>query len=578
MTLRLTENSLATLKDRYLAEGETPHDLFSRVAGAYASDPLHRTRLIRAMTQCWFMPSTPILFNAGRGRGFPISCFLNESGDSLESIADLWQENMWLAARGGGIGSYWGNLRSIGQKVGEVGKTSGVIPFMKVMDSQTLAISQGSLRRGSAAVYLPVSHPEIEEFIELRRPTGGDANRRCLNLHNGVCIDNFFMAAVEADEGYDLIDPGTKEVVKTVKARDLWIRLLTARLETGEPYLFFTNTANTYKHQAQHKLGLDIKTSNLCSEITLPTGIDHKGKERTAVCCLGSLNLETYHEWKPKQEQLVYDILGFLDNVLTDFIKRAKNARGFERAAYSAMRERSVGLGVMGLHGYYQSIGLPFDSLAATRINGEIFRELRASADNASIELGRERGSCPDMKDAKFKERFSNKLAIAPTATISTICGEATPGIDPMVGNSFTHKTLSGTRIVRNKYLVEVLKAKKMNTEEVWDSIAKSQGSVQHLDFLSRDEKGTFKTAFEIDPYAIIDQAGIRARYICQSQSLNLFLPANISKKDLHLLHFRAWQKGVKSLYYVRSKAARRAEVVQKIGVPADNGECTVCQ
>ena len=347
---KLTNFGKATLTDRYLNEGESYQDLFARVASTYADDNLHGQRIYNYISNLWFMPSTPVLSNAGTERGLPISCFLNEASDSLTGIVDLWSENVWLAAKGGGIGSYWGNLRSIGEKIGKVGKTSGIIPFIKVMDSLTLAISQGSLRRGSAACYLPIDHPEIEEFIEMRRPTGGDVNRRSLNLHHGVLVSDAFMRAVETDSQWALRSPKDGSVQSTLSARNLWIRLLTARVETGEPYIVYIDTVNRQIPQHHKLAGLNVKTSNLCSEITLPTGIDNHGHDRTAVCCLSSLNLEKYEEWKDN-EVFVEDVMRFLDNVMTDFINRAPDS--FKDARYSAMRERSVGLGVMGLHSYF---------------------------------------------------------------------------------------------------------------------------------------------------------------------------------------------------------------------------------
>jgi len=348
---KLTDFGKATLSDRYLGPNESYQDLFARVASIYADDNLHAQRIYNYISNLWFMPATPVLSNGGTERGLPISCFLNEAGDSLNGILDLWSENVWLAAKGGGIGSYWGNLRSIGEKIGRVGKTSGIIPFIKVMDSLTMAISQGSLRRGSAACYLPIDHPEIEEFIEMRRPTGGDPNRKALNLHHGVLVSDAFMRAVETNSEWALKSPKDGIVQSVISARNLWIRLLTARVETGEPYIIFVDTVNRLIPQHHKLAGLNVKTSNLCSEITLPTGIDKDGKERTAVCCLSSLNLETYDEWKD-EPNFIEDVMRFLDNVLTDFITRAPES--FNNAKYAAMRERSVGLGVMGFHSFLQ--------------------------------------------------------------------------------------------------------------------------------------------------------------------------------------------------------------------------------
>ncbi len=555
----LTDFGKATLKDRYLGANESFQDLFARVASHYADDNLHAQRLYNYISKLWFMPATPVLSNGGTTRGLPISCFLNEASDSLNGILDLWSENVWLAARGGGIGSYWGNLRSIGEKIGRVGKTSGIIPFIKVMDSLTMAISQGSLRRGSAACYIPIDHPEIEEFIEMRRPTGGDPNRKSLNLHHGVLVSDAFMRAVELDEQWGLKSPKDGAVQATVSARNLWIRLLTARIETGEPYIIFIDTVNRQIPQHHKLAGLTVKTSNLCSEITLPTGIDKDGKDRTAVCCLSSLNVEKYDEWKD-DENFIQDVMRFLDNVMTDFIENAPEQ--FSDATYSAMRERSVGLGVMGLHSYYQKKMIPIESVMSKAWNKKIFEHIHKSVDRASKDLAEERGPCPDASDYGIMERFSNKTAIAPTASISIICGGTSPGVEPIAANSFTHKTLSGSFNVRNKYLRKLLEKHGKDTDEVWSSITTNQGSVSHLDFLTQDEKDVFKTAFELDQRWLVDLSADRTPHISQAQSINLFLPADVHKRDLHQIHLQAWKKGLKSLYYCRSKSIQRAENV----------------
>jgi len=553
----LTEFGKDTLEDRYLLPGESFQDLFARVAMYYADDSAHAQRLYDYISNLWFMPATPVLSNGGTSRGLPISCFLNESDDSLQGIVEMWNENVWLASRGGGIGSYWGNLRSIGENVGRCGKTSGIIPFIRVQDSLTLAISQGSLRRGSSAVYLPVTHPEIEEFIELRRPTGGDPNRKALNLHHGILITDAFMRAVENDEEWALTSPKDGSIIDRISARSLWIRILTSRVETGEPYLVFIDHVNKAIPE-HHKLsGLNVKMSNLCSEITLPTGIDHHGQKRSAVCCLSSLNLEKFEEWE-KEPQFIEDIMRFLDNVLSDFIKHAPDT--MMRAKYAAMRERSVGLGVMGFHSFLQSKMIPFEGVMAKVWNKRMFKHIKESADASSIKLAQERGACPDAKEYGMMERFSNKMAVAPTSSISTIAGGASPGIEPRAANAYTHKTLSGSHSVRNKFLKKLLAEKGMDTEEIWSDITISGGSVQHLDFLSQDEKDVFKTAFELDQRWLIEHAADRTPFICQSQSLNLFIPADIHKRDLHQIHFMAWKKGVKSLYYCRSKSIQRAE------------------
>ncbi len=582
----LTEFGKATLEDRYLMPDETPQDLFARVASYFADDDAHAQRIYDYISRLWFMPSTPVLSNGGTERGLPISCFLNESSDSLQGIVDLWNENVWLASRGGGIGSYWGNLRAIGEKVGKNGKngkTSGVIPFIRVMDSLTLAISQGSLRRGSAACYLPVWHPEIEEFIELRRPTGGDPNRKALNLHHGIVIPDAFMRAVEADEDWALKSPKDGSVQNTLSARELWIRILTARVETGEPYLLFIDKVNADIPQHQKLAGMRVKMSNLCSEITLPTGIDRFGNDRTAVCCLSSLNLETYDEWK-NVPGMIEDIMRFLDNVLQDFIDRAPDSMA--KARYSAMRERSVGLGVMGFQTFLQMRNVPMESVTALSWNKKIFKYIREEVDKSSKILAKEKGACPDAADFGIEERFSNKLAIAPTASISIICGGASPGIEPSAGNSFVQKTLSGSFNVRNPYLKKLLKEKGKDNDEMWSSITTNKGSVQHLDFLNKHEKDVFKTAFEIDQRWLIDLAAQRTPYVCQSQSLNVFIPADVHKKDLHQIHYQAWKKGVKSMYYLRSMSIQRSDVVSKMqhssnsSLDNDNDyeECLSCQ
>jgi len=555
----LTDFGKATLKDRYLGQNESFQDLFARVASIYADDNLHAQRIYNYISNLWFMPATPVLSNGGTERGLPISCFLNEAGDSLNGILDLWSENVWLAARGGGIGSYWGNLRSIGEKIGKVGKTSGIIPFIKVMDSLTLAISQGSLRRGSAACYLPIDHPEIEEFIEMRRPTGGDVNRRSLNLHHGVLVTDDFMRAVETGSQWALRSPKDRSVQSTIPARNLWIRLLTARIETGEPYIVYIDTVNRQIPQHHKLAGLKVKTSNLCSEITLPTGMDNDGKERTAVCCLSSLNIDTYDQWKD-EPKFIEDVMRFLDNVMTDFIKKAPDS--FANAKYSAMRERSVGLGVMGLHSYFQQKNIPFGSVMSKVWNKKIFKNIQEKVDAASVSLAEERGACPDAEEYGIKERFSNKTAIAPTASISIICGGSSPGIEPIAANSYTHKTLSGSFNVRNKYLKKVLQKYKKDTNEIWSSITTNQGSIAHLDFLTAEEKDIFKTAFEIDQRWIVELGADRTPHISQAQSINIFIPADIHKKELHNIHFQAWKKGLKSLYYCRSKSIQRAENV----------------
>lgn len=556
----LTDFGKETLTDRYLLPGESYQDLFARVSCAYADNQQHAQRLYDAMSQLWFMPSTPILSNGGTQRGLPISCFLNDVDDSLTDIVESWTENIWLAAHGGGIGTYWGGVRSVGEGVTRAGTTSGIIPFLHVVDSLTLAISQGSLRRGNAAAYLDIHHPEIEEFLEIRKPSG-DFNRKCLNLHHGINLTSEFMEAVEKDEEFPLRSPKTGETLRTLPARSLFQKILETRLQTGEPYLIFLDEANKFRSKAHQELGLSIKMSNLCSEIFLPTGKDHLGKKRTAVCCLSSLNTEKWFEWHGN-EQFIEDILRFLDNVLESFIQTAPPSMA--NAVYSAQRERSVGLGVMGWHSFLQSQNIPFESVMSKSWNKKIFGYIRQAADKASETLAEERGACLDAQECGHKERFSYKLAIAPTASISIICGGTSACVEPIPANIYVHKTLSGSTIVKNKYLQRLLQNYGKDTESTWQSILSHEGSVQHLSFLTGYEKSIFKTAFEIDQRWLIELAADRTPFICQGQSLNLYLPADISKWDLLMIHWQAWKKGLKSLYYARSKSIRRAEFVNE--------------
>ena len=561
----LTEFGKETLRDRYLLPGEGNQDLFARVAAAYADDEAHAQRVYDYISRLWFMPATPVLSNGGTGRGLPISCYLNSVSDSLEGIVGTWNENVWLASRGGGIGTYWGRVRGIGEPVGLNGKTSGIIPFVRVMDSLTLAISQGSLRRGSAACYLDIAHPEIEEFLEIRKPSG-DFNRKALNLHHGVLVTDEFMQAVRDGAEFELKSPKDGSVRGSVDARSLFQKLVETRLATGEPYIIFIDAVNKAMPKHHRDLGLKVSTSNLCSEITLPTGKDHLGADRTAVCCLSSLNLETWDEWNG-DKQFIEDVMRFLDNVLSDYIARAPDEMA--RAKYSAERERSVGLGVMGFHSFLQARSIPFEGAMAKSWNLKIFKHIRAQVDQASMMLAKERGPCPDAADMGVMERFSCKMAIAPTASISIICGGTSACIEPIPANIYTHKTLSGSFSIKNPYLQKLLETKVKDSPNVWNSILENGGSVQHLDFLSQEEKDVFKTSFEIDQRWLIELAADRTPYIDQAQSLNLFIPADVDKWDLMMLHFRAWELGIKSLYYLRSKSVQRAGFAG--GVEADN-------
>ena len=579
----LTDFGKTTLDDRYLMPGESYQDMFARFARSFADDSDHAQRIYDYMSKLWFMPSTPVLSNGGASRGLSISCFLNAVPDSLEGIVGTWNENVALASNGGGIGTYWGNVRSIGEKVKGAGQTSGIIPFIRVMDSLTLAISQGSLRRGSAAVYIDVFHPEIEEFLEIRKPSG-DFNRKSLNLHHGIGITDEFMEAVRDGAPFGLRSPKNHEIVRYIDARSLWQKILEIRLQTGEPYLIFSDTVNRAMPQHQRELGLKVKQSNLCSEIMLHTGLDHKGNDRTAVCCLSSVNAENFLEWR-NEPMFIEDVMRFLDNVLQDFIESAPAS--MDAAVYSAMCERSVGLGLMGFHSFLQSQGVAFESAMAKSWNNRLFKHLRREADKASVKLAQERGPCEDAAERGVMERFSHKLAIAPTASISIICGGTSAGIEPIPANIYTHKTLSGSFAVKNPYLVALLAEKGLDTAEVWDSIVQHEGSVQHLEALSEDEKAVFKTAFEIDQRWVVELAADRTPEICQSQSVNLFLPGDVDKWDLHMLHWTAWEQGLKSLYYLRSKSVQRAAhagseakaaVEQMTTARTDYEECLACQ
>ena len=560
----LTDFGKATLEDRYLLPGEKFQDMFMRVAKCYSDNDSHAQRIYGYISKLWFMPATPILSNGGAKRGLPISCFLNTVHDSLDGILSTWGENVWLASNGGGIGTYWGEVRSIGETVKKSGQTSGIIPFVRVMDSLTLAISQGSLRRGSAACYLDIHHPEIEEFLEIRKPSG-DFNRKSLNLHHGINITDEFMECVKHNKEFSLKSPKTNETLRRINARELWQKILETRMQTGEPYLVFMDTVNKNMANHQRKLGMKVRTSNLCSEIMLHTGLDHHGKDRTAVCCLSSVNLETWDEWS-KEPQFIEDIMRFLDNVLDDFIENAPES--MKNAVYAAKMERSVGLGAMGFHSFLQKKGIPFESAIAKSWNAKFFKHLKKEADKASLILAMEKGPCPDASEMGVKARFSHKLAIAPTASISIICGGTSACVEPIPANIYTHKTLSGSFTVKNKYLEALLDSKGINTEKVWQTILENDGSICHINELNESEKSVFKTAFEIDQRWIIEMAADRTPYICQSQSINLYLSADIDKWDLMMLHWKAWELGIKSLYYCRSKSIQRASYA---GVEADN-------
>ena len=608
---KLDKFSLDTLKDRYFWDGEThAQEAFARAAVFGATfkgetDFELAQRLYNYSPDLWFMFSTPILSNGGTSRGLPISCFLNYVPDSRDGLSSHYDENIWLASSGGGIGGYWGDIRSNGISTSNGSRSTGSIPFIHVVDSQMLAFNQGVTRRGSYAAYMDISHPEIEEFINMRKESGGDINRKCLNLHNGINITNEFLQAVQEDADWRLVDPKTGEAVKIVKARDLWWQIIYARAETGEPYMVNIDTCNEALPKEQKDLGLEIKQSNLCSEITLPTN-----EERTAVCCLSSVNLEHFDKWS-KDEMFISDLITMLDNILQHFIdnavdtsqlgeynanyKRFKNyvregKEGFTKATYSAYRERSIGLGAMGFHSYLQNKGIPFEGLFATSFNYRAFKHIKDYSIRASKRLAELRGEAPDVANSGM--RNAHLLAIAPNASSSIICGGTSPSIEPFRANTYTHKTLSGSYQVKNKYLDKVLRSKGLKGEElekVWKDISANNGSVQHLEILDEKEKELFKTANEINQIWIIEHAYKRQEFVCQSQSVNLFftLPKATEEQDIHDdymqyvndVHWYGMNR-LKSLYYFRSDAARAAENVN-IKVPRiklDEVECISCE
>lgn len=578
----LSEFSIKTLRDRYLVNGETsPQQAFARAAKAFADDEAHAQRLYDYASKLWFMFSTPVLSNGGTKRGLPISCFLNYVEDSRLGITSHYTENAFLSSVGGGIGGYWGDIRSVGSTTSNGSESTGVIPFMKVVDAEMLAFSQGVTRRGSYASYLPIDHPEIEEFLDVRKPTGGDVNRKSVNLHHGVVISDKFMEIIENaslipgfDDNWHLIDPHTRKVTKTVSAKTLWVKLIQNRVETGEPYIMFGDTVQAALPECQKNLGLQVHQSNLCSEITLPTN-----KNRTAVCCLSSVNLEEYDEWSNNPD-FIPDLVRMLDNVLTYFIENAPPE--LRKAVYSAEQERSIGLGAMGFHAYLQRHNLPFESAMAKGRNMAMFWHIKSAAEVASKNLAKERGEAPDAIGTGM--RNCHLLAIAPNASSSIICGNTSPSIEPYRANAYTQKTKSGSSLQKNEYLQAILQDLEMDTDEVWKDIVTNGGSVQHLEFLDDWTKDVFKTAVEIDQRWIIDMAADRQKHICQSQSLNIFFPANVSKQELHAIHMMAWKKKVKTLYYLRSEAYRRAEKVsdkalrQMVVDSADESACVACE
>ncbi len=555
----LTDFGKATLQDRYLWQDENTQMMYARAAHAGQDDQAHGQRMYNYFSKHWATPPTPGLTNAGTDRGLPISCYLSEVQDSRKSIFAAFSENGELSANGGGIGSFWGKVRGLGARVKGGGTSGGVIPFMKIQDAFTTGVSQGNLRRGSAAVYLPINHPEVEEFFDIRRATGGDPNRKCLNLFNGVTISDEFMRAVDNDNLFDLICPNTGEVTKTVNARDLMQRLVIARLETGTPYIVFEDTANASIPWFQREEGLIPVTSNLCSEIWLATSA-----ERTAVCCLFQLNQFYFDEWS-KDPLFIEDCVRYTDNILQLFIDQAPEE--LAKAKFSAIQERSLGIGVMGFHSYLQQKGIPFASAMAKSINMRMGKFIKQGCDAATEKLAHEKGPCPDAAKYGVMRRNANVTAIAPTASVSIICGTVSPSMEVWSANAFTQKTLSGSFQVRNKALEALLESRGLNTPEIWSSIITNEGSVQHLDGLTDYEKEVFQTSFETDQRWILEHAATRQPFVDQMISTNLFVRANVHKLVLLGLHILAWKLGLKSLYYLRSKSLRRADKVSQMVV-----------
>jgi ribonucleoside-diphosphate reductase alpha chain len=572
----LSEQAKKLVEDYYCRKKETsPQEAYARAAVAYSYGDMDLAqRIYDYVSKGWFMYASPVLSNAPRpdekAKALPISCFLTYVPDSLEGLIDHSSELRWLSVKGGGVGGHWSDVRAVSNKA------PGPMPFLHTVDADMTAYRQGKTRKGSYAAYMNVDHPDIIEFLNMRVPTG-DVNRKNLNLHNAINITDAFMRAVERGETWDLIDPNDKTVRETMPARKLWEQILEVRYRTGEPYLNFIDTANRALPQTQRDLGLKIHGSNLCNEIHLATSED-----RTAVCCLSSVNVEKFEEWRGTT--MIRDLIRFLDNVLQFFIDNAGDE--ISRAKYSAQRERSLGLGAMGWHAFLHKKRIPFESESAQVWNNVVFQYIQKEAIEESLTMGKQRGEAPDMEGTG--RRNAHLLAIAPNANSSIICGTS-PSIEPLKANAYTHRTRAGSHLVKNKYLEEVLEEKGKNTDKVWTDIITNGGSVQHLSFLNQNEKDVFKTAIEIDQMKIVDQAGTRQRFLCQGQSVNLFFSAGAERKYLHTVHFNAWRRGVKGLYYLRTETTQKAEnVAEKVQRNAlrdyqtqelqSQEECVACQ
>jgi ribonucleoside-diphosphate reductase alpha chain len=578
------ELGIKRLKESYMKEDEnSPQERFAYVSKSFGSDPAHSQRLYEYSSRHWLSYSTPILSFGRSKRGLPISCFLPYLDDSAEGLVDTLAEVNWLSMLGGGVGIGLG-IRSADDK------SVGIMPHLRTYDASSLAYRQGRTRRGSYAAYLDISHPDVLIFLEMRKPTG-DQNMRCLNLHHGLNITDEFMELIEkcmkdpnADDTWNLKDPHSGEIRDSVSAKELWQRILEIRMQTGEPYLHFIDTSNRMMPEFQKKLGLSIKQSNLCSEIILPTD-----KKRTAVCCLSSLNLEYYDEWK-NDKKFLRDVAEMLDNVLQYFIDNAPNT--IKRAKFSAMRERSIGIGALGFHAYLQKNNIPFESPMAIGRNKQMFKHIRESLDKANQELGKERGEAPDA--AGTGQRFSHLMAIAPNASSSIIMGNTSPSVEPYRANAYRQDTLSGSHLNKNRFLDKIIKEKcdadsKLDYQEIWSSIIANDGSVQHLDILDDWTKDVFKTSMEIGQQWVVEHAADRQDYIDQAQSINLFFRPDVNIQYLHAVHYLAWKKGLKTLYYCRSeklvktdKVAKKIErqIIEELDMKAiaDGDICIACE
>ena len=569
----LSSQAFTLLKDFYLAKFEaSPQEAYARASVAYSAGDMELAqRIYDYVSNGWFMFSSPILSNAPKPgeehKALPISCFLSYVGDSLEGLIGHHAETAWLSVKGGGVGGHWSDVRGVTEK------SVGVMPMLKVTDGQMTAYKQGKTRKGSYAGYLDVSHPDIIEFINFKLPTGGDINRKCFNLFNAVNIPNAFMDAVREGRDWELKCPSTGETVDTQNARKIWQKLLEVRFKTGSPYLNFIDTANKAMPEFQKKLGLKIHGSNLCNEIHLATD-----EERTAVCCLSSVNLEKFDEWK--DTPMVADLVTFLDNVLEEFIVHAPEE--LDKARYSAYRERSIGIGAMGFHGYLQSKSIAWESWEATSANYTMFKYIKSQAQAQTYKLAEERGECPDGKG--YGVRNAHLLAIAPNANSSILCG-CSASIEPVKSNMYVHRTRAGAHVVKNQKLERVLTEYEQNTEEVWDSILANDGSVQHLEFLTEHDKNVFKTAFELDQLWVVEHAAKRQEFICQGQSVNVFFPAGADKSHVNQVHLKAYVAGLKGLYYLRTAAGKTGD---KVGTKVirnalkdfdgEDDECVSCQ